>query len=154
MSLNIFNKPELEKICAAFGEDKASKVQVMIDALEAQGVDAEAVYEQFPDLKEKYDGSENETPHQSLDLSDTRKHQDEVLVVASSELEEQDIVPSKKYLIKMTRKNPRFDVAGHTFTTDAPFAIMEPDLAQYVLDNEEGFRLASPVEVKEYYEGS
>lgn len=54
-------------------------------------------------------------------------------------------------LVKMTRANYRYDVSGYTFTKDHPFIAMNPDVAQEIFDKEEGFRLATPREVQEYY---
>jgi hypothetical protein len=54
-------------------------------------------------------------------------------------------------LVKMTRANYRYDVSGYTFTKDHPFVAMKPDVAQEIFDKEEGFRLATPREVQEYY---
>jgi len=54
-------------------------------------------------------------------------------------------------LVRMTRANYRYDIAGHTFTKEHPFVAMKPDQAQKIFDKEEGFRLATPREVQEYY---
>lgn len=54
-------------------------------------------------------------------------------------------------LVKMDRENQRYDVVGHTFTREHPYIAMSPDLAQEIFDKEEGFRLATPREVQEYY---
>jgi hypothetical protein len=54
-------------------------------------------------------------------------------------------------LVRMTRANYRYDIAGHTFTKEHPFVAMKPEKAQQIFDKEEGFRLATPREVQEYY---
>jgi len=54
-------------------------------------------------------------------------------------------------LVRMTRANFRYDILGQTFTKDHPFVAMNKDDAQKVFDKEEGFRLATPKEVQEYY---
>ena len=54
-------------------------------------------------------------------------------------------------LVKMDRPNARYDALGLTFTRDHPFVAMKPDVAQEIFDKEEGFRLATPREVQEYY---
>jgi len=54
-------------------------------------------------------------------------------------------------LVRMTRNNFRYDIKGFTFTREHPFVAMSPDTAQQIFDQEEGFRLASPKEVQEYY---
>ena len=64
--------------------------------------------------------------------------------------------PNKKLdedmiLVKMDRPNARYDALGFTFTRDHPFVAMKPEVAQEIFDKEEGFRLATPREVQEYY---
>lgn len=61
--------------------------------------------------------------------------------------------PAKKnkILIKMVRENPRYDVGALSFTQEHPFAVVEEDLAEYLLTKEEGFRQASPAEAREFY---
>lgn len=54
-------------------------------------------------------------------------------------------------LVRMTRANFRYDIMGHTFTKDHPFVAMHQDDAQKIFDKEEGFRLATPKEVQEFY---
>ena len=57
----------------------------------------------------------------------------------------------QKYLIKMDRENVLFQTRGHTFTQSNPYALMDAEDAQWVIDNEDGFRLAGPAELQEYY---
>ena len=40
---------------------------------------------------------------------------------------------------------------GFTFTKEHPFIAMSNEAAQAIFDKEEGFRLATPKEVQEYY---
>lgn len=54
-------------------------------------------------------------------------------------------------LVRMTRENFRYDILGFTFTKEHPFVAMNEDQAQEIFDKEEGFRLATPKEVQEYY---
>lgn len=54
-------------------------------------------------------------------------------------------------LVRMTRANFRYDILGHTFTQDHPFVAMNKDAAQEIFNIEEGFRLATPKEVQDYY---
>lgn len=54
-------------------------------------------------------------------------------------------------LVKMDRPNARYDAMGFTFTKEHPFVGMKPEVAQEIFDKEEGFRLATPREVQEYY---
>jgi hypothetical protein len=58
-------------------------------------------------------------------------------------------------VVRMTRKNPRYDVEAngriYTFTQENPYVLLEESDADIIFDREEGFRMASPREVKEYY---
>lgn len=54
-------------------------------------------------------------------------------------------------LLKMERENGRYDIRGHRFTRDNPFALVQIDDASYILENIEGFKQASPKEAKEFY---
>jgi hypothetical protein len=54
-------------------------------------------------------------------------------------------------LVRMTRANFRYDILGHTFTREHPFVAMINDDAQAIFDKEEGFRLATPKEVQDFY---
>ena len=59
--------------------------------------------------------------------------------------------PENTVLVRMTRANFRYDIMGFTFTKEHPFVAMNKDDAQKIFDKEEGFRLATPKEVQEYY---
>lgn len=54
-------------------------------------------------------------------------------------------------LVKMERMNPRYDVNAFTFTSENPFIVMSEMDAQEIFDTQEGFRLATPKEVQEFY---
>lgn len=59
--------------------------------------------------------------------------------------------PEDTLLVRMTRDNYRYDIHGYTFTKDHPFVAMSEDDAQKIFDTEEGFRLATPKEVQDFY---
>lgn len=65
--------------------------------------------------------------------------------------EDFNVATNEKYLLKMTRENPLFEVRGHRFTSEHPYALVAPDDAQYILENEDGFRQAFPNELEEFY---
>ena len=64
---------------------------------------------------------------------------------ASKEIAEDQV------LVRMTRANFRYDIIGKTFTREHPFVAMTKEEAQKIFDKEEGFRLATPAEVREFY---
>ena len=59
--------------------------------------------------------------------------------------------PENTVLVRMTRDNFRYDIMGFTFTKEHPFVAMVSEKAQEIFDKEEGFRLANPKEVQDYY---
>ena len=59
--------------------------------------------------------------------------------------------PENSVLVKMERMNPRYDVNAFTFTKENPFIVMSEKDAQEIFDTQEGFRLATPKEVQEFY---
>jgi len=59
--------------------------------------------------------------------------------------------PENTILVRMTRDNHRYDIHGYTFTKDHPFVAMSEEDAQKIFDTEEGFRLATPKEVQDFY---
>jgi hypothetical protein len=61
------------------------------------------------------------------------------------------VQPEDTILVRMTRDNMRYDIHGRTFTKDHPFVAMSEEDAQTIFDTEEGFRLATPKEVQDFY---
>ena len=54
-------------------------------------------------------------------------------------------------LVKMVRPNFSYETRGHRFTKEHPFVAMDKETAQAIFDKEEGFVLATPTEVQEFY---
>lgn len=81
------------------------------------------------------------------DLEEAEDVADEILPRFDSKKE----ISKDEVLVRMTRENFRYDIMGYTFTKDHPFVAMSEDKAQEIFDKEEGFRLATPKEVQEYY---
>jgi len=59
--------------------------------------------------------------------------------------------PENTVLVRMTRDNARYDINRSTFTKQHPFVAMPEEEAQKIFDSEEGFRLATPKEVQDFY---
>lgn len=58
---------------------------------------------------------------------------------------------NQPWLIKMTRENVRYDTRGYTFTQDHPYALVQPEDVEYLLEKEDGFRQAYPSELSDFY---
>lgn len=54
-------------------------------------------------------------------------------------------------LLRMTRENGTFEIRGVRFTRTNPYALVKERDADYIVENYEGFRIASPREVREFY---
>jgi hypothetical protein len=129
MSFETLKVSELKKVAEDFGVDTEglkNKADI-IAALADEGV-SWTIYEKTLDREEEED------------------LEDEIKPKAQKELSPEDTV-----LVKMTRANFRYDIIGFTFTKEHPFVAMSKNDAQAIFDKEEGFRLATPNEVQEFY---
>lgn len=59
--------------------------------------------------------------------------------------------PTEQYLLKMTRDNPVYQTCGYEFTDEHPYCLVSAKAAQWILENEKGFRQAFPQELAEFY---
>ncbi|MFZ9740588.1 MAG: hypothetical protein ACO3DP_01215 [Candidatus Nanopelagicaceae bacterium] len=132
MSFETLKVSELKKIAEDFAVeiDGLKNKADIIAALSDEGVTWTVYQKTVEDIQESIEADEYEI----LPKFDMKKAQ------------EADTV-----LVKMTRANFRYDVEGYTFTKDHPFVAMSEEDAQLIFDKEEGFRLATPKEVQEYY---
>ena len=131
MSFDTLKISELKKIAEDFGvsTDQLKNKNDVVAALTEEGV-TWAVYQKT--IKDVEDNLE-EAPEPQAKF-DPKK-----------EISEDDV------LVKMTRPNFRYDIIGFTFTNEHPFVAMNKEQAQAIFDKEEGFRLANPKEVQEFY---
>lgn len=65
---------------------------------------------------------------------------------AAEEDEEENLV-----LVRMIRANNTYQIRGYTFKLDHPFALVKEGDADYLIENDGGFRMASPKEAREFY---
>lgn len=129
MSFDQYKINELKKIAEDFGVEANSlkSKKDIISALEEEGV-TWSVYQQ---TLENVEGMETTT---------IEKTKNEVV----EDLKDQ-------VLVRMTRNNFRYDIAGFTFTKEHPYVAMPSAKAQQIFDKEDGFRLATPKEVQDFY---
>jgi hypothetical protein len=123
---------ELRKIAEDFGVDTEAlkNKNDIVASLADEGV-TWAVYQKT--IKDVEDAKED-ISHEILPKFDPKAEQ-----------------PENTVLVRMTRANFRYDIMGFTFTKDHPFVAMDKEKAQEIFDKEEGFRLANPKEVQEFY---
>lgn len=55
------------------------------------------------------------------------------------------------YLVKMNRDNPYFEFGRYKFTQKNPYNIMDAESTTRILKEEEGFAIAGPDELAEFY---
>lgn len=131
MSFETLKLTELKKVAEDFAveiEGLKSKTDI-IAALSEEGVTWNVYQKTLGDLEKDAEDNEDLLPK-----------------AQKSKEEDGDSV-----LVRMTRANFRYDIMGHTFTKEHPFVAMSPSDAQKIFDKEEGFRLATPKEVQEFY---
>ena len=132
MSFETLKISELKTIAEDFGVeiDGIKSKKDIITALEEDGVTWSVYQKQNADQDNIEDNEEEPS-------------------VAREELKSGNY--GNKILVKMTRDNYRYDIAGFTFTKEHPYVAMEESKAQQIFDREAGFRVATPREVQEFY---
>ena len=132
MSFETLKLSELKQIAEDFGVDieEVKTKKDIIAALAEEGV-TWSIYAKTINLEED---EVEDTSEEILPKFDPKKDQ-----------------PEDTVLVKMDRHNFRYDIQGFTFTKEHPFVAMNKDVAQDIFDKEEGFRLATPKEVQEFY---
>lgn len=130
MSFDTLKVAELKQIAEDFAVDIAEQKgkKDIIAALAEEGV-TWAIYQKSKDIEEE-----------ELEMNETLPK------AAPKVVKEEDMV-----LVKMTRANFSYQIRGYTFTKEHPFVAMDKDTAQAIFDKEEGFVLATPAEVQEFY---
>ena len=131
MSFETLKIAELKKIAEDFGVeiDGLKNKTDIIAALSEEGV-TWSVYEK---------------------TLDKLKEEDDMATEVLAKPANKKVNPEDTLLVKMERHNYSYDTHGFTFTKEHPFVAMDKDTAQDIFDKEEGFRLATPKEVQEFY---
>lgn len=121
------NKALLQKVATEFGvEVRANaKAETIIAALEEDGISWEMAVQHVNELA-PIDAAYQEA------AADRRAN-------------------GPKELVKMERLNRSYEVRGVVFTKEHPYALVAEEDAEWITENEEGFRYASPKEAKEFY---
>lgn len=132
MSFETLKVSELKKVAEDFGVEVegAKNKATIIAALTEEGV----TWSVYAKTQNKTDEDEEDTSMEILPRFDPKKSN-----------------PEDTVLVRMDRANFRYDILGHTFTREHPFVAMDKDQAQGIFDKEEGFRLATPKEVQDFY---
>lgn len=140
MSFSTLNKDLLRQVGEDFAVDfpeDATKKE-MIAALAEEGVTWDMYKQAFPSEDDQDDADEKPV----ADEKDDEEPKDAKAKYSAS---------TKKVLLKMNRTNGTYEVRGHKFTKAHPFLPVSEEDANYILDNIEGFKIATPREAEEYY---
>jgi hypothetical protein len=131
MSFQTLKKDILRQVAEDFAvelEEDATKAEI-IAALSEDGVTWDMYKEAYPEVTELPDKEDDE------DTVDGPKFAASVQTV----------------LLKMERANGTYQVRGYRFTREHPYLPVKEDDANYILENIDGFKIASPREAQEYY---
>lgn len=131
----------LDQVADEFGVDfeEGWTAKQKVAALIEDGVTWEMYKQSFPDIDDLEEAEEEEKP--DLVIQETPKRRGRKPVVR----------PEPTVLLKMERANPKFEIRGYSFTRAHPFLPVTEDDAAFILNHEEGFRIAMPREVEEFY---
>lgn len=149
-------KPELVEAADLFGADNVGNVKELRANLAEAGVTWEmyATAKQLPGYEDK-----TLADFEKFTLPEPTNVEDWPDEEAVNEVREPQtaaphpVLPTDvPYLIKMTRENPYFEFENKKFTQENPYAIMDAQQAQRILEREEGFRQAYPAELAEFYD--
>lgn len=121
---------------------------MVIAALTDSGVTWDAYVEQHPEVRPDEPEVSPSGKQEHLTVPQTSSEPEEVNIIVA---EEPVYKPQDKYLIKMTRENLVYESAGLRFTKEHPYALANADQADHILGKEDGFRQATPAELREYY---
>ena len=131
MSFETLKKAELLQAADQFGvelDDTDTRPQI-IAKLATDGVTWELYKKDFPDVEDQPDAEE----------------------VVPVEVKAKAVPTGPLVLLKMNRANPTYEVRGYRFTRENPFLPVTEEAADWILENVEGFSIASPAAAREFY---
>jgi len=134
MSFEAMKVAELRTVAETFGveHEEAKSKNELVALLAEEGVSYD-MYNSFLNAEKEEELTEEISPMATVTKKEPKKKAKDTV------------------LVKMDRKNPSYDTFGYSFTWEHPFVAIPEDVAQEIFDNEEGFRMATPREVQEFY---
>jgi hypothetical protein len=133
LSFETLNKDVLVQVADEFAvdlTDKKTKAKI-VTALEEDGVTWAMYQDAFPSVEDQPDAEPADGPAPVSHMS---------------------LKPAQpNVLLRMKRMNPTYETRGYRFTRENPFLPVDVDAANWILENEEGFAIASPREAEEFY---
>ena len=131
MSFDTMKVSELKEVAESFAVDhsESKNKAELLALLTEEGV----TFEMYKEFAPTEDTEEVEEPVIEKKVSAKKKQEKETV------------------LIKMDRNNTLYETCGVEFTAEHPFAVVDIDTAQFIFNNEQGFRMATPYEIQEFY---
>ena len=151
MSLTKLTKKELVRTAQEdFGVevDKTRDKAGIIEQLVENGVTWDMYLEENPDERAKY---EQPVPDNVIRHAVSEEEVLPDVYYPERKLPSLAEVEESLVLIRMVRANPLYEIRGYRFTKDNPFVLVKEEDADHILLEEDGFRQATPRELKEYY---
>lgn len=151
MTLSAMSQPELLEIAEEFGTEATQDLNEaqIITRLMEDGITQEMV-DTFLGGKQA-----------AIDAADAAKVVEETKTVTTKKtsrgaktkqaVEEEVVLAPDQQLLVMDRENGTYRVRGYNFTREHPFVLVGAEDAEYITENIEGFRYATPREAREYY---
>lgn len=129
--LSKLSKPELQAATDQFGVEapKTFTKPELVRALLEDGVTASLIKEAM--------GAEDDEEEAPVEVEAEE---------APVEDAEEELV-----LVKMIRANNTYQIRGYTFKREHPFCLVKEGDADYLIEKDGGFRMASPKEAREFY---
>lgn len=127
---------------------------VIIAALNEQGVTWEMARTYDANARAVYEAEQAKKAPAGVITTETIAPEVQVLSDEPVTVVEIPVTPAPvdtRVLVRMDRENPRYEVRGYRFTSDNPFALVKEGDVDFVLSHEQGFKIASPNEAKEFY---
>lgn len=127
-----FNDRELLEVADEFGVElnpNSARAEVLM------------AFDEFGVTREVYD-----TMHPKVELVE------ETVETTTPVLKTRTDAPvGERVVLKMTRKNARYEIRGAVFTRENPYALVAESDVDYIIDVVGGFEVARPSEVAKYY---
>lgn len=142
-----------EDFAVELSDDEKKSKKLIAAALLESGVTFEQYLEINPHQREnfpEYAKPEEKSPESVVTTEQVAPVENVVPEEIITKEERPKLTNEQPWLIKMERKNPLFEIAGHKFTSEHPYVLMSANDAEVVL-RESGFRQAYPSEIQEYY---
>lgn len=163
MSLEDFQNVPIEVLVESAAEDFAVELKdpkdlaTVVADLEAEGVDFDLFVQARPAFAPVSEVIEPVVPVTNAVTAASMKNAEEATVTPQIRTAA-PAVPSvsDSYLVVMNRKNPYFEFVGagkklYKFTKDNPYNVMDAASTTRILEEEDGFAIATPKQLQEFY---